>query len=95
MSQHQTTDAAQTVLIIDDNPVNLRVLSDHLLQRGFRVIAAQDGEEGLELAKLVRPDLILLDIMMPGKSGLEICRRLKASDATREIPVVLKTSLTD
>ena len=95
MSQHQTTDAAQTVLIIDDNHVNLRVLSDHLLQRGFRVIAAQDGEEGLELAKLVKPDLILLDIMMPGISGLEICRRLKASDATREIPVVLKTSLTD
>jgi PAS domain S-box-containing protein len=95
MSQHQTTDAAQRILIIDDNPVNLRVLSDHLRQRGFKVIAAQDGEEGLERARLVKPDLILLDIMMPGIDGLETCRRLKASDDTREIPVIFKTSLTD
>jgi PAS domain S-box-containing protein len=95
MSLHQMTDAAQTILIIDDNPVNLRVLSDHLRQRGFRVVAAQDGEEGLERARIVKPDLILLDIMMPGINGLETCRRLKASDATREIPVIFKTSLAD
>src|SRR5271166_1623180 len=95
MSQHQTTDARHTILIIDDNPANFRALSDHLLQRGLVVVAAQDGEEGLERARLVQPDLILLDVMMPGINGLEICRRLKASDATREIPVMFKTALTD
>jgi PAS domain S-box-containing protein len=95
MSQHQMTDAAETILIIDDNPVNLRVLSDHLRQCGFIVVAAQDGEEGLERARIVKPDLVLLDIMMPGINGLETCRRLKASDVTREIPVIFKTSLTD
>ena len=95
MSQHQTTDDVQTILIIDDNPVNIRVLSDHLRQRGLRVVVAQDGEEGLERARLVKPDLILLDVMMPGISGLETCRRLKASDATLGIPVIFKTSLTD
>jgi PAS domain S-box-containing protein len=89
------TDAAQTILIIDDNPVNLRVLSAHLRQCGFMVVAAQDGEEGLERARIVKPDLILLDIMMPGINGLETCRRLKASDITCEIPVIFKTSLTD
>ena len=95
MSQYQTTDAVQTILIVDDNPINLRVLSDHLQQRGFMVVVAQDGEEGLTRARLVQPDLILLDILMPGMDGLETCRRLKACDATREIPVIFKTSLTD
>ena len=95
MSRHPMTDAAQTILIIDDNPVNLGVLGDHLRQRGFMVVVAQDGEEGLERAEVVKPDLILLDIMMPGINGLETCRRLKASDATREIPVIFKTALTD
>ena len=95
MSQPLTTDAVPRILIIDDNPVNLGVLGDHLRQRGFKVIAAQDGEEGLERAAVVKPDLIVLDIMMPGINGLEACRRLKASDVTREIPVIFKTSLTD
>ena len=95
MSQSPPSDATPIILIIDDNPVNLRVLSDQLLQRGFMVVVAQDGEEGLERARLVKPDLILLDVMMPGINGLEACRRLKASDATCEIPVIFKTSLTD
>jgi PAS domain S-box-containing protein len=95
MSQYLPSDGAQVILIIDDNPINLRVLSENLRQRGFKVVVAQDGEEGVERARLVKPDLILLDVMMPGIDGLETCRRLKASDATREIPVIFKTALTD
>jgi PAS domain S-box-containing protein len=95
MSQFPPSNAGAIILIIDDNSVNLRVLSEHLRQRGFKVVIAQNGEEGLQRAKVVKPDLILLDVMMPGIDGLETCRRLKACDVTREIPVIFKTSLTD
>lgn len=67
----------------------------HLEAQGYRVLIAQDGEEGLQRAELTRPDVILLDVMMPGPGGVEVCRRLKSSSRTREIPVIFMTSLTD
>ncbi len=87
--------AVQTVLIVDDDPTNLAVLSDQLEQCGLGVVIARDGAEGLERAKLVKPDLILLDVVMPGMNGFETCRRLKSDESTREIPVIFKTSLSD
>jgi PAS domain S-box-containing protein len=84
-----------TVLIVDDTPANLGVVVDSLEARGFRVVIAQDGEEGIERAVYVKPDLILLDVMMPGMDGFETCRRLKTSPRTRDIPVIFMTSLTD
>jgi PAS domain S-box-containing protein len=89
------TNAVQTVLIIDDDPTNLAVLSDQLEQCGLGVVIARDGAEGLERAKLVKPDLILLDVVMPGMNGFETCRRLKSDESTREIPVIFKTSLSE
>jgi CheY-like chemotaxis protein len=71
--------AEQTVLIVDDNPVNLAVVVDHLEDHNFNVAIAQGGEEALLRAELVQPDLILLDVMMPGIDGFETCRRLKAN----------------
>ena len=86
---------APTILIVDDTPANLGVIVESLEQHGFRVLVAQDGEEGLQRAMFVQPDLILLDVMMPGPDGFEICRRLKRHPKTREIPVIFMTSLTD
>lgn len=84
-----------TILIIDDTPTNLGVMVGHLEAQGYRVLIAQDGEEGLQRAELTHPDVILLDVMMPGANGFEICRRLKSRASTREIPVIFMTSLTE
>ena len=81
------------VLMIDDTPANLGVVAGHLESHGFRVMVAQDGEEGLKRAEFIQPDLILLDVMMPGIDGFETCRLLKASKETREIPVIFMTAL--
>ncbi len=82
-----------TILIIDDTPSNLSVVMNLFEERGYRVSIAQDGAEGLQRAQLVRPDLILLDIMMPEMDGFETCRRLKANPITRDIPVIFMTAL--
>ncbi|MBA3530655.1 MAG: hybrid sensor histidine kinase/response regulator [Ardenticatenales bacterium] len=83
-----------TILIVDDNPTNLGVLTDYLKEFGFTILNARDGEMGLKRAALTRPDIILLDVMMPGMDGFETCRRLKANSETQEIPVIFMTALT-
>src|SRR5437868_9524134 len=87
--------SARTILIVDDMPANLGVLTSHLERQGYVAVVAQGGEEGIARANFVRPDLILLDVMMPGMDGFETCRQLKASFRTRDIPVVFMTALTD
>jgi len=84
-----------TILIVDDTPTNLGVMVGHLEAQGYRVLIAQDGEEGLQRAELTHPDVILLDVMMPGLSGFDVCRKLKSRSSTREIPVIFMTSLTE
>jgi signal transduction histidine kinase len=84
-----------TILIIDDTPANLALIVEYLEARHFRMLVAQGGEEGLQRAALVQPDLILLDAVMPGLNGFEVCRRLKARESTRDIPVIFMTSLAD
>ncbi|WP_437834539.1 response regulator [Sorangium sp. So ce1153] len=85
--------AVYTILIVDDEPTNVAVTIDQLEERGFRVAVAQDGEDALERAELLSPDLILLDVLMAGMDGFETCRRLKASERTRGIPVIFMTAL--
>ena len=87
--------AARTILIVDDNPINLGVVVEHLEYRGFEVAVALGGEEALERARFLRPDLVLLDVMMPGIDGFETCRRLKAHAETKHIPVIFMTALGD
>lgn len=65
------------VLIVDDTPANVAMLAEHLGNHGLSVLVAQDGEEGIERARFVLPDLILPDVMMAGMGGFEVCRRLK------------------
>jgi PAS domain S-box-containing protein len=83
-----------TILIADDTPANLGVVVDSLTERGFRVLVALDGAEALERAQFSQPDLILLDVKMPGIDGFETCRRLKLDDRTRDIAVIFMTSRT-
>jgi two-component system, NtrC family, sensor kinase len=84
-----------TILIIDDVPTNLQVLFDLFSERGYRVAIAKSGEIGLQRLKISRPDLILLDVMMPGIDGFETCQRLKAGPNTQDIPVIFMTALSD
>ncbi len=83
-----------TILVIDDEPANLATVVDCLAGIGFQIEVAQAGETGLELARQTQPNLILLDVMLPGIDGLETCRRLKADESTCEIPVIFMTVLT-
>jgi DNA-binding NtrC family response regulator len=84
--------AGAKVLIVDDVPANLNILSDALEPAGYEVLAARSGEAALDLALHSRPDLILLDVMMPAWDGFETCRRLKADASTRDIPVLFVTA---
>lgn len=83
-----------TILIVDDTPANLGVVVDSLAERGIRVLVALDGIEAIERAAFSQPDLILLDVKMPGIDGFETCRRLKSDERTRDITVIFMTSLT-
>jgi two-component system sensor histidine kinase/response regulator len=82
-----------TILIVDDNPTNLKVLFDYLEQYGFEILVARDGESALRRAVQAQPDLILLDVVMPGTDGFQTCLRLKARELTRDIPVIFMTAL--
>ncbi|EDN69052.1 two-component hybrid sensor and regulator [Beggiatoa sp. PS] len=84
-----------TILIIEDNPNNLGVIVDYLEEAGLKVVVARNGEMGLKRAQFAQPDIILLDVMMPGIDGFETCRRLKADAKTQEIPVIFMTALDD
>jgi PAS domain S-box-containing protein len=83
-----------TVLAVDDDPASLGILSEYLQHSGFRVIVARDGESALEKARHGKPDLILLDLLMPKMDGFETCRRLKADETSRDIPVIFLTAMT-
>ena len=83
------------ILIVDDNPTNIQVLLDALQGHGYERLVALDGEMALEQAIYAQPDLILLDVMMPGIDGFETCRRLKAEPQTAQIPVIFMTALSE
>jgi CheY-like chemotaxis protein len=80
------------ILLIEDNEMNRDAISRLLERRGFQVSVARDGEEGVALCPELRPDLVLMDLGLPGMDGFEATRRLKADPATAEIPVVALTA---
>ncbi len=82
-------------LIVDDVPENLALLSDALSEAGYAVLVATDGDSALQLLQRVTPDIILLDAVMPGIDGFETCRRIKAMEAVRHVPVMFMTGLTE
>ena len=90
----QAPDQRPRLLLVDDEPTNLQVLR-HVLQADYRLLFATDGERALQVAREQQPQLILLDIMMPGMDGYAVCRALKADAATASIPVIFITALND
>src|SRR5437588_2523232 len=86
---------AQTILVVDDKLDTLLLVRELLTSRGYNVATACDAEEALEAIRAEKPDLILLDVIMPGRSGYDLCRELKDDPATRLIPVVMITGLSD
>ncbi|KUG26515.1 two-component response regulator [hydrocarbon metagenome] len=82
------------ICVIDDHPENVFILQDRLEKAGFEIITAYDGKSGLEKIREELPDLVLLDVMMPGVSGFDVCRSITKDDLTKHIPVILLTALT-
>ena len=81
-----------TVLVVDDEPVNVQLLQRKLQWDGLQVLTAGDGQACLDIAKEKRPDLILLDVMMPGMDGFEVCQKLREEERTKSIPVIFVTA---
>ena len=84
--------AGETILVVEDNPVNRRLVEFLLRSNGYQVREASTAQEAFEILKTERPDLILMDVQLPGMDGLEATRKLKANAETRDIPVVAVTS---
>ncbi|VXD15138.1 Signal transduction histidine kinase [Planktothrix serta PCC 8927] len=95
MNSNSTNSPLADILIVDDIPDNLRVLSQVLLEQGYRVRKATNGQFALNSAQLMPPDLILLDVMMPELDGYDACRFLKADERTRDIPIIFITARDD
>lgn len=82
----------ETILIVEDEKDIVKMLDYNLKKEGYKVLAADDGEDALDMAKSRQPDLILLDLMLPGLDGLEVCKELKSERKTRSIPVIMLTA---
>jgi twitching motility two-component system response regulator PilH len=82
----------KTILVVDDSPTERHVLSELLGQNGYQVITAENGDEGVEKARKQLPDLILMDVVMPGMNGYQATRTLTRDETTRNIPVIVCTS---
>ena len=80
------------IVVIEDEPDILEIIDYNLSKEGFEVCSALDGERGLELVKKEVPDLVLLDLMLPGLDGIEVCRKLKADSVTHSVSIVMVTA---
>ena len=81
-----------SVLVVDDSPTSLRFAADSLREAGFDVSLARDGEEAIETVSNSRPDVVVLDIILPKKNGFQVCRELKTNEGTRDVRIVLLSS---
>ena len=84
--------AEAKILVADDSPTELQLMVEPLIAQGYQVITAANGNEALKTAQQERPALILLDVLMPGKNGFQVCRQLKADPATSDIKVIMVSS---
>src|SRR5580692_10064607 len=86
---------APTILVVDDTPTNLELVRSVLDAEGFRTLVADNGRDAYLTCKNSQPDLILLDVLMPGESGFETCAHLKSDPATADVPIIFLSSLDD
>ena len=86
------SDGAARILVVDDFPENVRLLEAVLVAHGYQTVSATDGQAALELAESARPDLVLLDVMMPQPDGYAVCRRLRERERTAVLPVIMLTA---
>jgi two-component system, NtrC family, sensor kinase len=93
--QNNKTPTMGEILVVDDTPANLKLVSDFLRESGFKVRGTKSGWQALKILEITSPDLILLDVIMPEMDGFETCRRLKAWDKTKDIPVIFMTAIAD
>ncbi|OVE82517.1 hypothetical protein BVY04_00715, partial [bacterium M21] len=91
----KSTSPTATILVVDDIAANLELATTILKPENFKVVIANDGEEALKRSRYLHPDLILLDIIMPGIDGFQTCSRIKNNDSTADIPVIFMSSLSD
>jgi len=84
--------AVHNILVVDDSPTDRQYLTDMLVKNGYQVSAAESAEDGLAKARQLKPDLVLMDIVMPGQNGFQATRALTKDDATKHIPVIICTS---
>ena len=92
MADIQPQNKWQSILVVDDDETVTKTIRPVLIANGFSVLSASSGEDGLRIAREQKPDLILLDVILPGIKGREICKRLKADSGTKHIPVVFLTA---
>ncbi|HYE72302.1 MAG TPA: response regulator, partial [Blastocatellia bacterium] len=81
----------KTILVVEDSPTQLRLVKSVLQSRGYHVITASNGEEGVEIARKERPSLVVLDVILPGRNGFQVCRDLKNCPDTKDVPVIVLT----
>ena len=86
------SDSKATILIVDDSPTEIHVLRKMLEKAGYTVLSSSDGESGIEDAKRILPDLILMDVVMPGLNGFQATRKLSSDPATASIPIIMVTT---
>jgi CheY-like chemotaxis protein len=94
-THNDETSKTAVILVVDDNEQNLELLQAYLEDFDCRTISAMDGLEALEVIKKSKPDLVLLDVMMPKMSGFEVCRRIKNNPQTADLPVIMVTALNE
>ena len=82
-----------TILAVDDNPTDLKLIERALVSGGYKLITAKDGEEAVKIARVHKPDLILMDILMPKMSGYTACLEIKKDPKTKDIPIIMLTAL--
>ena len=85
-------EGASTILIVDDSPTEIHIFKKILEKQGYKTAVARDGQEGLEVAKQVKPDLILMDVVMPVLNGFQATRKLRNDEETANIPVIMVTT---
>jgi signal transduction histidine kinase len=95
MTSQTETPKKPLILITDDNPNNIKVISDFLKKSGFKTLVATSGEFALQILERTIPDLILLDVVMPGMNGFETCQKIKASEKTKDVPIIFITAIAD